>query len=118
MSQQLVVLPHYRWPREGKPSLWNPPGQETFMSYADHHMYQQIREKVEAVARGDVTPDHLTGSTTVRLACGLILGALEDTNPTLNENDAWEMIDAVQTAAVKDLRPLYHGVHRTGRRSA
>lgn len=89
------------------------------MAYQDHHMYRQIREKVEAVAQGDVTPDHLTGSTTVRLACGLILGALEDTNPTLNEKDAWEMIDAVQTAAVRDLKPEYYHAHlrapKTGR---
>jgi len=81
------------------------------MAYEDHDMYHQIREKVEGVARGDVTPDHLTGSTTVRLACGLILGALEHTNPTLNEKDAWEMIDSVQTAAVRNLKPHYYHAH-------
>ncbi|WP_441997630.1 hypothetical protein [Microvirga sp. 2TAF3] len=71
-------------------------------------MYEQIKEKVEAVAAGETSAEEVTGSTTVRLAVGLILNRLQDTNPTLSDPiDAWERLDEIQRAAVQDLRPIY-----------
>lgn len=74
-------------------------------------MYCQIVEKVGAIARGEVSSEHLTGSTTVRLAVGLIVGNVPATNPNFPGNDddlsAWEMLDSVQRAAVRDMNPAF-----------
>lgn len=72
-------------------------------------MYVQIRQKVEAVVRGKITPDRITGSTTVRLAVGLILDDLPATNPDLPDDPAAarSCLDEIQTAAVRDLRPIF-----------
>lgn len=78
------------------------------MGYENNSMYRQIKEKVEGIAAGHFTTENLTGSTTVRLAVGLIFNRLEDTNPTLSDPiDAWERLDEVQRAAVRDFRPIY-----------
>jgi hypothetical protein len=58
-----------------------------------------------------VIAESVTGSTTARLAVGLIVGNLPATNPNFPGNDskraAWEMLDSIQRRAVRDMNPEF-----------
>lgn len=74
----------------------------------DEWMYAQILERVGAIARGEATADGLTGSTTIRLAVGLIVESLPATNPNFPSHDdpraAWEMLDRAQRVRLANPR--------------
>lgn len=67
-------------------------------------MRDQIKERLEEVMSGETTPDHLVGSTTVRIAIGLILNELDLTNPTmgLTPAEALLWLDDEQRHAVME----------------
>lgn len=77
----------------------------------DEWMYAQILERVGAIARGEKMADSLTGSTTVRLAVGLVVEDLPATNPNFPGNDdpraAWEMLDRPQRRVVQLANPRF-----------
>lgn len=73
-------------------------------------MYLQIAEKVGAIARGDERPNNILGSTTVRLAVGLIVDNLEATNPNFGNPtklSAWTVLDTIQRQVVADMNPEF-----------
>jgi hypothetical protein len=69
----------------------------------------RIREKVAQVQRGEVSVEEVPGSTTERMAIGLILNALGLTNPSFDgdQRGAWERLDHSQRTIVQDLNPEY-----------
>lgn len=66
-------------------------------------MFHQIATKVEEIATG-TPPEQIKGSTTVRVAVGLIVGKCL-TNVEFSDRQAWEMLDEVQRKAVVHHRP-------------
>lgn len=66
-------------------------------------MFNQIATKVEEIATG-TPPEQIKGSTTVRIAVGLIVGRCL-TNTEFEDREAWEMLDDVQKKAVVHHRP-------------
>ncbi|MGO4569072.1 hypothetical protein AB4Z52_29495 [Rhizobium sp. 2YAF20] len=66
-------------------------------------MFDQIARKVEEIATG-TPPECIKGSTTVRVAVGLIFGKCL-TNSEFSDRQAWEMLDEVQKEAVIHHRP-------------
>ncbi len=66
-------------------------------------MFHQIATKVEEIATG-TPPEEIKGSTTVRVAVGLIIGKCL-TNVEFSDQQGWEMLDEVQKKAVVHHRP-------------
>jgi hypothetical protein len=66
-------------------------------------MFRQIAAKVEELACG-VSPERITGSTTVRAATGLIAGVSLN-NVEFADEDAWSMLDEIQKRTVVHFRP-------------
>lgn len=66
-------------------------------------MFDQIARKVEEIATG-TPPEKITGSTTVRIAVGLIVGKCLTTSE-FSDRDAWERLDGAQKSAVIHHRP-------------
>jgi hypothetical protein len=66
-------------------------------------MFDQIARKVEEIATG-TPPECIKGSTTVRLAVGLIVGRCLNSRK-FTDHEAWEMLDNVQKEAVIHHRP-------------
>lgn len=66
-------------------------------------MFSQIATKVEELICG-VSPERITGSTTVRAATGLIAGVGLN-NVEFADEDAWSMLDEIQKRTVIHFRP-------------
>lgn len=69
----------------------------------------KILEKIGQVARGEIDASELPGSTTERMAIGLALNALHQTNESYagQEEDAWFYLDRAQRDVVKAINPEY-----------
>jgi hypothetical protein len=66
-------------------------------------LFNQIADKVEEIMTG-TPPECIKGSTTVRVAVGLIVGK-SLTNTHFPDEQSWEMLDEVQKEAVVHHRP-------------
>ncbi|WP_029002473.1 hypothetical protein [Azorhizobium doebereinerae] len=69
-------------------------------------MRDQIKARLEEIMAGEAAPDRMVGSTTVRIAVGLILDELDATNPTmaLTPAEALLWLDDVQRRAITEFR--------------
>lgn len=71
------------------------------------HMYEMIRDKLEAVLAGKDTPGRLKGSTSIRGAVGILLDRVHETNPTMSHESCKAYLDDDQRFILRLLRERY-----------